>query len=123
MVELQRLTTQIQPLQGCDFSLSAPRVARSAQPGAESFNPFGIENQCRCPKHLSRYSNENVEEPKMVLRGRAHVSFRCQMRQKRLHLRLPHLLRMPPMSLPLRSLGGRAEGRPAAVGPAKAGVR
>ena len=50
-------------MQGCDFSLSSPRVARSAQPGAESFNPFGIENQCRRPKHLSRYSTENVEEP------------------------------------------------------------
>jgi hypothetical protein len=62
-VEYQRLTKQIQPLQGCDFFLFSPRVARGAQPWAECFNPVGIENPCRHPKHLSRYSTENVEEP------------------------------------------------------------
>jgi hypothetical protein len=44
-VEYQRLATQSQPLQGCDFSLPSPRVARLALPWAESFNPVGIENQ------------------------------------------------------------------------------
>jgi hypothetical protein len=62
-VEYQRLIKQIQPLQGCDFFLFSPRVARGAQPWAECFNPVGIENPCRHPKHLSRYSTENVEEP------------------------------------------------------------
>ncbi len=42
-VEYQRLMKQIQPLQGCDFSLGSPRVARSSQPWAECFNPVGIE--------------------------------------------------------------------------------
>ena len=52
-VESQRLATQIQPLQGCDFSLSSPRVARGAQPWAESFNPVRIENQWRHTRHLA----------------------------------------------------------------------
>jgi hypothetical protein len=62
-VEYQRLIKQIQPLQGCDFFLFSPGVARGAPPWAECFNPVGIENPCRHPKHLSRYSTENVEEP------------------------------------------------------------
>ena len=41
-VESQRLTKQIQPLQGCDFFLFSPRVARGAQPWANRFNPVGI---------------------------------------------------------------------------------
>jgi len=32
----------MQPLQGCESSESEPRVARSSQPWAERFNPFGI---------------------------------------------------------------------------------
>jgi hypothetical protein len=51
-VEYQMLTKQIQPFQGCHFSVFSPRVARSpacatlrrgkSQPWAESFNPVGI---------------------------------------------------------------------------------
>jgi hypothetical protein len=46
-VEYQRLKEQIQPLQGCDFFLFSPRVARGAQPWAEGFNPVGIEKPMR----------------------------------------------------------------------------
>jgi hypothetical protein len=42
MVEYQFLMTPMQPLQGCEFSGFLPRVARSSQPWAESFNPVGI---------------------------------------------------------------------------------
>jgi len=49
-VEYQRLTKQIQPLQGCGFFLFSPRVARSSQPWSESFNPVGIENQMAPPE-------------------------------------------------------------------------
>jgi hypothetical protein len=49
-------------LQGCDFSLSLPRVARGAQPWAESFNPIGIEKPDGANQNISRYSTENVEE-------------------------------------------------------------
>jgi hypothetical protein len=41
-VEYQTLTKQIQPFQGCDFSVFSPRVARASQPWAKSFNPVGI---------------------------------------------------------------------------------
>jgi hypothetical protein len=41
-VEAQMAAHQIQPLQGCDLRVVLPRVARSSQPWAESFNPFGI---------------------------------------------------------------------------------
>ena len=41
-VESPVLLKQIQPFQGWDFSLFSPRVARSSQPWAESFNPVGI---------------------------------------------------------------------------------
>jgi hypothetical protein len=41
-VEYQRLTKRLQPLQGWDFSLFSPKVARSSQPWPESFNPVGI---------------------------------------------------------------------------------
>ncbi len=41
-VEYQILMNQIQPFQGCDFSVFLPRVARSSQPWAERFNPVGI---------------------------------------------------------------------------------
>jgi hypothetical protein len=53
-------------LQGCDFSLSLPRVARGAQPWAESFNPIGIEKPDGANQNISRYSTENVEEPKKL---------------------------------------------------------
>jgi len=36
------LEKKIQPFQGCDVSVFSPRVARSSQPWAERFNPFGI---------------------------------------------------------------------------------
>jgi hypothetical protein len=42
-VEYQMLTKRIQPFQGFDFLLSSPRVARSSQPWAERYNPFGID--------------------------------------------------------------------------------
>jgi hypothetical protein len=41
-VEYQILMKQVQPFQGCDFHVFSPRVARSSQPWAESFNPIGI---------------------------------------------------------------------------------
>jgi hypothetical protein len=37
-----RKQSVIQPLQGCDLFNREPRVARSAQPWAERFDPFGI---------------------------------------------------------------------------------
>ena len=49
-VEYQRLAKQMQPLRGCDSSLSSPRVARGAQPWAESFNPVGIEKPMPRPQ-------------------------------------------------------------------------
>ena len=49
-VEYQRFTKQIQPLQGCDFCLFSPRVARSSRPWAESFNPVGIEKPMEPPQ-------------------------------------------------------------------------
>jgi hypothetical protein len=49
-VEYQRFTKQIQPLQGCGFFLFSPRVARGAQPWAESFNPVGIEKPMAPPQ-------------------------------------------------------------------------
>jgi hypothetical protein len=59
-VEYQRLVKQIQPLQGCGFSLFSPRVARGpafaalrrgkSQPWAESFNPVGIEKPIPPPR-------------------------------------------------------------------------
>jgi len=42
-LNLQSLGRQIQPLQGCNFSVFSPRVARGAQPWAERCNPFGID--------------------------------------------------------------------------------
>ena len=38
----QALTNAIQPFQGCGLFRFSPRVARSSQPWAERFNPFGI---------------------------------------------------------------------------------
>ena len=39
-VEYQTLTNQIQPFQGCDYSVLSPRVARSSQPWAERLQSF-----------------------------------------------------------------------------------
>src|SRR5208282_821332 len=41
-VASQRLAKGIQPFQGCHLSVFSPRVARSSQPWADRFNPFGI---------------------------------------------------------------------------------
>ena len=50
-VAYQALRKQIQPVQGRDFSEFSPRVARSSQPWAERFNPFGIgQTNGRSPK-------------------------------------------------------------------------
>ena len=46
-VESQFRERQIQPLQGCAFFVFSPRVARSAQPWAESFNRVAIGNTNR----------------------------------------------------------------------------
>ena len=62
-VEYQSLRKQIQPLQGCDSSLISPRVARSSQPWAESFNPFGIGKTNDPTPSINLYSTENSEEP------------------------------------------------------------
>jgi protocatechuate 3,4-dioxygenase beta subunit len=41
-VESQSLRQAIQPFQGCVLTEFSPRVVRSSQPWAESYNPFGI---------------------------------------------------------------------------------
>ena len=41
-VAYQRLMKEIQLFQSCDFPVNSPWVARSAQPRADRFNPFGI---------------------------------------------------------------------------------
>src|SRR5208337_1354395 len=56
-VEYQPLTNQIQPFQGCDYSVLSPRVARSSQPWAERLQSFqdcasGL-NQCN-PFRIAR---------------------------------------------------------------------
>ena len=57
---------QIQPLQGCGFSVFLPRVARSSQPWAEWFNPFGIGRTSSRTSIFVSYSTENSEEPRNV---------------------------------------------------------
>jgi hypothetical protein len=54
---------EIQPLQGCDFAVFSPRVARCSQPWAECFNPFGIAKANDKPPKMTRNSTENSEEP------------------------------------------------------------
>jgi hypothetical protein len=49
-VAYQRLMKEIQLFQSCDFPVNSPWVARSAQPRAERFNPFGIGLNPRCPR-------------------------------------------------------------------------
>ena len=63
-VEYQALTKQIQPFQGCDFSVFSPRVARSSQPWAESFNPVGIGKTNDDSFNITCHSTENSEEPR-----------------------------------------------------------
>jgi hypothetical protein len=51
-VEYQLVMTWMKPFQGSDFPVFSPRVARSSQPWAESFNPVGIvfkNNAPQCP--------------------------------------------------------------------------
>src|ERR1035441_6394258 len=62
-VAYQSLRKEIQPLQGCDFSVFSPRVARCSQPWAESFNPVGIGKISRNLPLITWYSTENSEEP------------------------------------------------------------
>jgi hypothetical protein len=54
---------KIQLFQSCYFPVIAPRVARSAQPWAERFNPFGIGKTRDKAENCVRHSTENVEEP------------------------------------------------------------
>ena len=49
-VVYQRLMRKIQLFQSCYFPVIAPRVARSAQPWADRFNPFGIGLNPRRPR-------------------------------------------------------------------------
>ena len=49
-VAYQRLMKVIQLFQSCDFPVNSPWVARSAQPRADRFNPFGIGLNPRCPR-------------------------------------------------------------------------
>ena len=65
-VAYQSLRKEIQPLQGCDFSVFSPRVARCSQPWAESFNPVGIGKISRNLPLITWYSTENSEEPTKI---------------------------------------------------------
>lgn len=67
-VEFRSLTKQIQPFQGCDFSLFSPRVARSSQHWAESSNPVGIEKPMVLPPDIFRCAAENAGEMEMFKR-------------------------------------------------------
>ena len=49
-VAYQRLMKVIQLFQSCDYPVIAPWVARSAQPRADRFNPFGIGLNPRRPR-------------------------------------------------------------------------
>jgi hypothetical protein len=62
-VASQTLTKEIQPFQGCDASVFLPRVARSSQPWAERFNPFGIGDTNESFLKGVLDSTENSEEP------------------------------------------------------------
>jgi hypothetical protein len=68
-VEYQGLTKRIQPLQGCDFFLFSPRVARGAQPWAECSNAVRIEK----PKARFRTSPgippRTLKNPKVYANG------------------------------------------------------
>ena len=57
------LTRAIQPLQGCAESIFSPRVARSSQPWADRFNPFGIELGHESYLQRGWHSTEISEEP------------------------------------------------------------
>ena len=48
-VAFQRLMKEIQLFQSCDFPVISPWVARSAQPRADRFNPFGIDDNSLAP--------------------------------------------------------------------------
>jgi hypothetical protein len=52
---------EIQPFQGNDFSVFAPRVARSSQPWAESFNPYGIAVSNNASQYFCRRSTERAD--------------------------------------------------------------
>jgi hypothetical protein len=62
-VESQPLMKPVQPMQGCAISLLSPRVARSSQPWAESFNPYGISHTNDRRPIITSYSTENSDEP------------------------------------------------------------
>jgi hypothetical protein len=62
-VAYQVLRKQIQPFQGRDFSEFSPRVARSSQPWAKGFNPFGIGLSSSRSPTANWHSIENSEEP------------------------------------------------------------
>ncbi len=63
-VEYQGLRNQIQPVQGCDSSMISPKVARSSQPWAASFNPVGIVKTIDDSPNTACHSTENSEKPK-----------------------------------------------------------
>jgi hypothetical protein len=78
-VAYQALRKQMQPFQGRDLSESSPRVARSSQPWAKRFNPFGIgRTNFRAPTATS-YSTENSEEPLWRMFARVRGSRRIRL--------------------------------------------
>src|SRR5208282_5833314 len=66
-VEHQALTKQIQPFQGCDFSVFSPRVARASQPWVESFNPVGIaKNNDHAPPAPLAIPPKTAKNPHLI---------------------------------------------------------
>ena len=63
----------------------------------------------RLMQHLGVQEDQRVE--RLVLGRHGHVSLRGQMGEKSVHVADPQLSRVPPLLLPLCSLGGRGEGR------------
>jgi hypothetical protein len=65
----QTFMKRMKPLQGFNFSLFSPRVARSSQPWAESCNPVGIGKTKDKATTAIWYSIENSEEPELEAFG------------------------------------------------------
>jgi hypothetical protein len=66
-VAYQRLMKEIQLFQSCDYPVIPPWVARSAQPRADRFNPFGIGLNPRRPRTTFGISPKTAKNQNRLL--------------------------------------------------------